>query len=61
VEPNPLRRVDDDVEARGTPAAVADLPLSGTDPDGVAEVPRRENIGHRAPLLVRVHDDDREL
>jgi hypothetical protein len=50
------------VEARGLPGAAAVRPLSGTDPDGVAEVPRRENTGQRLPLLalVRDHEDDDE-
>ncbi len=46
-----------ELEVRGTPALVADRLLSGTDVDAVAEVLRREKIGHKPPpllLLVRV-------
>lgn len=46
-----------ELEVRGTPALVADRLLSGTDVDAVAEVLRREKIGHTLPLpllLVRV-------
>ncbi len=41
-----------ELEGRGTPALVADRLLSGTEVEAVAEVPLREKIGHKLPLLL---------
>ena len=40
-----------ELEVRGTPALVADRLLNGTEVEEVADVPLREKIGHRLPLL----------
>ena len=51
VEPNPLRVVV--AALRDVLVLVpADRPLSGTEPDGVADVPVREKIGRGQTLLL---------
>jgi hypothetical protein len=51
VEPKPLRVV---VVVLLRAVTVADRPASGTEPDGVADVPVREKIGQMPPPELRL-------